>query len=340
MEPGGVHGGEQHHEPVLVIGAGPSGLECARVLAERGFRAVHVVESRDRVGGSAEWAARLPGLSKWRRVVEYREHQLAKLGVEVITGRRLDADDVLDYGASIVVVATGSHWDGSGTSSATHLPIPGADSSLEWVLTPEQVMVDGTIPPGPRVLVYDEDGYHMGASVAQKLALDGLHVTLASPAEQIGSYMFYADEGSLMHRALLRLGVTLAPSTVVSGLEPGSALTHHPYDDESTSRIQFDSVVLVTRRVSDDSLYRELTQDPHRLASHGIKAVYRVGDAVEPRLIADAVFDGHRLAREIDTSDPATPLPFIRENRVLGITDVQYDELLQIQPRPSSRTSP
>ena len=48
-----------------------------------------------------------------------------------------------------------------------------------------------------------------------------------------------------------------------------------------------------------------------------------------PRLIADAVFEGHRLAREIDTDDPATPLPFIRENRVLGKTDEEYDALLQ-----------
>ncbi|MCX6461057.1 MAG: FAD-dependent oxidoreductase [Actinobacteria bacterium] len=322
--------------PVLVVGAGPSGLECARVLAERGFDAVHVVEARDRLGGAAEWTSRLPGLTKWRRVVEYREHQLSKLGVNVITNRRMTTEDVLNYGASIVIIATGSVWDGSGTSSLTHRSIPGADSSQDWVLTPEQIMLEGKVPTGRRVLVYDEDGYHMGSSIAHKLALDGFEVTLASPAEQIGSYMFYADEGSLMHRALLRLGVILRPSTVVSTVTRAMVRTHHPYDEETTDEVEVDSVVLVTSRRSTDALYRELMSDPIRLKTHGIGSVFRIGDSVEPRLIADAVFDGHRLAREIDTHDPSTPLDFVRENRVLGSTDSQYEEVLQIQDRPSS----
>jgi dimethylamine/trimethylamine dehydrogenase len=59
-----------------------------------------------------------------------------------------------------------------------------------------------------------------------------------------------------------------------------------------------------------------------------VTGLYRIGDCVVPRLIADAVFDGHRLAREIDSDDPATPLPFIRENRVIGATDADYDSTL------------
>jgi dimethylamine/trimethylamine dehydrogenase len=74
-----------------------------------------------------------------------------------------------------------------------------------------------------------------------------------------------------------------------------------------------DAVVLVTQRVSDDALYRELRSDEERLAAEGIEAVYRVGDCVAPQLIADAIFDGHRLAREIDTENPAVPLPWRRE---------------------------
>ena len=70
--------------------------------------------------------------------------------------------------------------------------------------------------------------------------------------------------------------------------------------------------MLVTQREPCDALYHELRADPERLASEGIEAVYRIGDCVAPRLIAENIFDGHRLAREIDTADPATPLPFLR----------------------------
>ena len=63
--------------------------------------------------------------------------------------------------------------------------------------------------------------------------------------------------------------------------------------------------MLVTQRVSDDALYRELVADQDALEREGIEAVYRIGDCVAPRLIADAIFDGHRLAREIDSPDPS-----------------------------------
>ena len=72
-------------------------------------------------------------------------------------------------------------------------------------------------------------------------------------------------------------------------------------------------MVLVTQQASDDALYRELTGDDAALARAGIQAVYLIGDAVAPRMISEAVFDGHRLAREIDRPDPAQPAPYRRE---------------------------
>ncbi len=71
--------------------------------------------------------------------------------------------------------------------------------------------------------------------------------------------------------------------------------------------------MLVTQREPCDALYHELNADPDRLAAEEIEAVYRVGDCLAPRLIAENIFDGHRLAREIDSENPTEPLPFIRE---------------------------
>ena len=57
------------------------------------------------------------------------------------------------------------------------------------------------------------------------------------------------------------------------------------------------------------------------LEANGVESVYMIGDAAAPRMIVDCIFDGHRLAREIDSADPAVPLPFIRERRLWGSTD-------------------
>jgi dimethylamine/trimethylamine dehydrogenase len=73
----------------------------------------------------------------------------------------------------------------------------------------------------------------------------------------------------------------------------------------------------VTHRLSNESLYRELKADEDTLRAEGVDALYRIGDCVAPRLIADAIFDGHRLAREIDSENPAVPLPYRRESAAL-----------------------
>lgn len=72
-------------------------------------------------------------------------------------------------------------------------------------------------------------------------------------------------------------------------------------------------VVLVTQQQSNDSLYRELTSNVAALNDVGIAAVYRIGDAESPRMPSEAIFDGHRLARELDAANPAFALPWRRE---------------------------
>jgi dimethylamine/trimethylamine dehydrogenase len=71
--------------------------------------------------------------------------------------------------------------------------------------------------------------------------------------------------------------------------------------------------VLVTQRLSNEALYLELAEDPDALAACAVEAVYRTGDCVAPRWLVDTVFDGHRLAREIDSADPGVHLPTLRE---------------------------
>ncbi len=315
---------------VLVVGGGPAGMECAMVLGKRGMHSVHLVEAEPEIGGILRWIPKLPGLAEWRRVVSYREYQLSKLrNVEVITRRAIDVQGILNYGADIVVVATGSHWAGDGLNGVTHEPIAGADPSLPYVLTPEQVMAEGKGVPGSRVMVYDVDGYFMGVGLAQKLHADGYEVTLVTPHSQIAPYTFFTLEGWQLNRDLHAQGIRLVAEHLVTGIEAGKVTGCHVFATSRPVSWVADAVVLVTQRVSDDAIFRQLRADPQAREDAGIAGIYRIGDCVVPRIIAEAVFDGHRLAREIDTQNPAVPLPFIRENRVIGASDMEYDQTVR-----------
>lgn len=100
----------------------------------------------------------------------------------------------------------------------------------------------------------------------------------------------------------------MVPSQVVTSIERGVVRGHNSYHSDKVSEWRVDSVVLVTQRLSRSTLYDELTRNSESLEENGITRVLRIGDCLEPRVTAESVFDGHRLAREIDTSDPAVPL--------------------------------
>jgi dimethylamine/trimethylamine dehydrogenase len=308
---------------VLVVGAGPAGMECAIVLGKRGLAGVHLVEAAAEIGGSVRWISQLPGLGEWRRLIDYRAIQLGLLpNVETIASTRLDYDRVLDYGAEIVVVATGSSWADDGRCGDHMDRVPGADARLPHVLTPEQVML-GRKPVGERVTVFDSEGYFMGYSLAERLAREGRQVTLVTNHHQLSPYSHFTSEAARVNRGIRELGVEVVTDHVLLGIEEGQAVVSGHWSD-APRRLAADSTVLVTQRYSDDGLYRALKADRAALERTGIVAVHRIGDCYAPNFIAEAIFSGHRLAREIDSTNPDRPLPFIRERRLLNANEDDY----------------
>ena len=304
---------------VLVVGAGPAGMECAIVLGKRGFRRVHLADAADDIGGILRWVPSLPGRGEWRRVLDWRRIQLAKLrNVEVLTGLSLTAQDVREYGAEIVVVATGARWADDGLNGVTHAPIPGADASLPHVLTPEQVMLEGKAPPGRRVVVFDGEGYYMAPGLAEKLAADGYEVDLVTCLHEIAPFCYETLEQALLRKRMHQAGIRLHEHVTVESIEPGEIRAADEFGDPVS--FAADAIVLVTQRRSNEDLYLELKADEEALAAEGIEALYRIGDCVAPQLIADCIFDGHRLAREIDAENPAVPLPYRRERPLPAAT--------------------
>jgi dimethylamine/trimethylamine dehydrogenase len=295
------------------VGAGPAGLECAIVLAKRGFRRIHLVCADDEIGGCLRWIPRLPGLGDWARTLDWRRIQLQRLRrqIEVVTGTRLGPDDVRGYGAELVVVATGSAWAADGTNGITGGPIPGAGRGL----TPEAIMLDGARPAGGPTIVYDVEGYYLGASLAELLATEGHAVEIATPENRVAPVCDETLEGIMIRRRLHELGVRAHTGVTLTAFGDANATGVDEYG--GAVELACDHVVLVTQRVSDDGLYHALVADPDALAREGIEAVYRTGDCVAPRLIADVIFDGHRLAREIDGPHPQVALPWRRERVVV-----------------------
>jgi dimethylamine/trimethylamine dehydrogenase len=145
-------------------------------------------------------------------------------------------------------------------------------------------------------------------------------VTLMTHLGNIAPYMHFTLEAPNQHRKLHKLGVDIVTYHIPSRVEHGAVTATHVYDEEAHERTwDADAVVLVTQRRSNEALYRELKDRIgfDTLREEGITSCYRIGDCEAPRLIADCVFSGHRLAREIDSENPEVPKPFIRERRVI-----------------------
>ena len=329
-------------DSVLVIGAGPSGGECSRVLMERGYT-VHLYDTAAKIGGHINELALLPGLGEWGYHRDYRETQITKLAkknkeCQVALGQKpMTATDALAYGADRIVIATGSSWNTDGTNCLSHDPIPGADASRDDQLTPEQVIL-GKKKIGKRVVIVNADTYFMAPSIAEKLAAAGHEVTLVTGVH-LANYMHFTLEYPNMMRRLHELHVNVLEHEFCSKIEPGRMQAYNiwgdgskrtyrgpgkPPRDENQSHhwIEFDSLILVTGRHSHDSLHRELHAKTGEWEKNGVKAVYLIGDAEAPRLIADATFSGHRLAREIEEANPQLPLPYKREVAKWGVAHV------------------
>lgn len=308
---------------ILVVGAGPAGLETAMVLGKRGYEAVHLVDENPTMGGHLKWVPTMPGFSQWRRVVDWRETQINKLdNVQFVPSTRLSADDVVNYGAEHVIFATGSTWAGDGLNGPGHGPIPGADATLPNFLTPEQVVVDEK-PLGDRVLVIDHDNYFMGSAMAQLAGEKGCDVTYVTHFDSLGSYLRYTLEEQRMWEKLNELNVQVHSQHITLSLENSVGRFKHVWSGKDLS-VDFDSVILVTQRNSVCDVHDELHEDDARLSDAGVKSVHLVGDAHSPAMIAQSIFQGHRLAREFDSDSPDSPKPYIRERRLLDATDDDF----------------
>ncbi|VVT22802.1 Trimethylamine dehydrogenase [Roseovarius sp. EC-HK134] len=286
---------------VLIVGAGPAGLEAARALGARGYRVTLAEATRD-LGGRVLREAGLPGLREYIRVRDYREQALRDMpNVEIFRESRLTAQDVLDVGADHVAIATGAQWrkdvfDGEVFQSV-------AEGAAEaHILTPDDLMA-GRLPDGPTV-VYDGDGYYMGGVLAERLRMAGLEVTLATPDDSLSRWAGNTAERWRVRRHLQGLGVRFEPAREIAGFDGRAVVLPCAYGGAELT-VAASHLVMVSARRPEDGLYHDLCA----MAGPLPFTLTRIGDCEAPAIIAAAVHAGHRYAQELDAPvDPDLPL--------------------------------
>jgi len=271
---------------VLVVGGGPAGLEAARVAATRGHL-VTLAEASPNLGGVLRAAAKAPTRHNLIDIVTWLESEIYRLGVTVRLSTYMDVDDVIDSGADAVVIATGSmpRMDGIQASHPGQ-PIRGVErshvmSALDLFMSPHANL-------GKTAVVIDDVGHYEGLAAAEHLISKGLAVTyvtrlrmfapLIQPALMNEPFLIRM-QGKPFRFMIRTRAIAIEADAVVVG---PTVLTD---DDADTTRIEADTVVLVTNNRCNRDIYNTLSE-----RNSDIRVI---GDANSPRFLETAIREGH-----------------------------------------------
>ncbi|WP_459917762.1 oxidoreductase [Desulfocicer niacini] len=261
---------------VMVIGAGPSGMEVARVACKRGHN-VSIYEQEENAGGQVNLIGERPGRESMPGVVLYLKRMLDKLQVPVHTGITVTCEMILKENPDVVVVATGSR-PGDKPFAGNYGP--------PWVITGADA-IKGTHPMGEKVLFIDEDGGHHSMATAELLAGQGKKVDVITSDLFIGIELASRGELYLGRQRLLQQGVTFTTDIEVVEINDKLVKARDIYTNKTVLYKDYDTIVLDVGNVAEDALYKEIKGQ--------IKEVYRTGDCVAPRGIDMAIIEARNV---------------------------------------------
>jgi dimethylamine/trimethylamine dehydrogenase len=301
-------------DAVLVVGAGPAGMELAMSLGKRGYQ-VTVAEASAQLGGRVLQESALPGLTAWKRVADYRELWLRKApNVELYFDSSLSARELLSFEIPHVYLATGADWRRDGISRSTPFSIEGIDSST--IFTPDDIFA-GNMPRG-KVTLFDDDNFYMGGVIAEQLVAAGCEVSLVTNDALVSPWTVYTMEQHRIQARLMELGVAIYTQQNLSRVESDHCVLCCIYTGKK-QLVDTDSLVMVTEKLPREQLFKTVAAEQainsDLWQQSGIRTLTTVGDCHAPGTIANAIYSGHLHAREHD-ENKALAIPF---NRELGL---------------------
>jgi 2,4-dienoyl-CoA reductase-like NADH-dependent reductase (Old Yellow Enzyme family)/pyruvate/2-oxoglutarate dehydrogenase complex dihydrolipoamide dehydrogenase (E3) component len=273
---------------VLVVGAGPAGMETARVAAERGHK-VTLVEAGPQLGGAFRLAGMQPRRSQILELIAWYERQLKRLNVDVRLNTPLDGDEIKAFGADSVLLATGSQPTMTGFQRGMPQQDHMQGVGLANVWSIEDVM-GKLAKPGKRVVLVDDTGDWRGAGTAWYLAEQGHEVTIVTTWPMVGFWIQRtAGDGKLRSR-LTQLGATWMTEAAVISWHGDGATVRNLLDGKE-SKVASDALILATTNLSETSLAEDLSQ-------MGIEHAM-AGDNVSPRLAVHAIYEGRVAGMQV-----------------------------------------
>ncbi len=285
-------------ESVLIVGAGPAGLEAACALGQRGYQVI-LAEAEQELGGRINRESRLPGLSEYARVRDWRLGQLAGMeNVQVYPDNRLDVESILELDSQHVILATGATWRSDGVGRWSNLPFAGCDQ--DNVIGVERIL-EGFLPDGP-VVIYDDDHYYLGSAIALRLCSAGVRVAMVTPEVALAGWSQHTEEHSLIMETLIEAGVQIITAKGLVGWQSGTVQLECIYSG-SESIIETDYLVPISARVANDELWHGLDSQREKFTDRGGLSLQRTGDCRAPGIIAAAVYAGHKAARELGQTE-------------------------------------
>jgi dimethylglycine catabolism A len=263
---------------VVVVGGGVAGLEAARVAALRGHR-VTLIERSHQLGGQLQLARRVPGREEIGGIVDNLKRALGRLQVDIRIGTEASVDLLADLGAECAIIATGSR---------SHVP---HFEESELRLTSARDAIEGEMV-GDNAIVFDSVGDHVGMMTADFLRESGRTVTFVTTCRTPGPGIDPMT-GRMLYQRLLDGGVAFhTESKVARFTDEGIEIEHLASRRRQLVR-DVVTVVAACGGAANDGLYRQLRRKLPR-----IDAVL-VGDALAPRHIEQAIYEGHMAARRV-----------------------------------------
>ena len=287
-------------DSILVIGGGPAGLEATLSLARRGY-SVAIADSEKELGGRINMESKLPGMSSYKRVTDYRLNQINQLdNVEVYLDNTLSSDDVLELGFDHVVTATGSTWQ---PTIMDEKSAPVFVAKTDTIFTPEDIL-NGSKLRSP-VIIFDFDYYYMGGLLAEYIRDLGHEVTIITPFEKVSPWSFNSNEIVEIQLRLMEKGISVQTEHRIIDVTDSSLKIVNKISNKEAD-IQRGSLVLVGYREQNDSLYNSLKSNENALKSSGIQTIQNIGDSNAPGAVVHAVYAGHLYANTFDQKDDSS----------------------------------